>query len=266
MLTPQEVSSRSFSKSVMGGYNMTTVDKFLDEVTMDYTALYKENATLKQKMKVLADSVEDYRATEDSMRAALLTAQKMASQIVKEAEEKRDAMLKEAEEQRDSMAKEAEKAAVEKKQQTEKLCRELMQKTEETARGKLSEMQGKMKAQQFMLTEAKNQMEQYIRDSKKACENHLTFLETLPTLTIPTGDGNPSEQPEADNIAEEAHDNAMNAAPQPTMHLDMDVDEPAIQEEEDDTLVKGVDENNPFLKKAMEGLDLSDLQFGGHKD
>ena len=78
MLTPQEVSGRAFSKAAFGGYNMAMVDEFLDELTDDYTSLYKENAALKAKLKVLVDKVEEYRATEDSMRAALLTAQRMA--------------------------------------------------------------------------------------------------------------------------------------------------------------------------------------------
>ena len=86
MLTPQEVSTHAFTKAVMGGYNMAMVDEFLDELTDDYTALYKENAALKAKLKVLVEKVEDYRATEDSMRATLLTAQKMADSIVREAE------------------------------------------------------------------------------------------------------------------------------------------------------------------------------------
>ena len=96
MLTPQEVASRAFPKAVMGGYNMASVDEFLDELSDDYSALYKENAVLKSKLKVLVEKVEDYRATEDSMRATLLTAQKMADSIVKEAEQKRDGMLAEA--------------------------------------------------------------------------------------------------------------------------------------------------------------------------
>ena len=78
MLTPQEVSTHVFSKARMGGYNMAMVDEFLDTLTEDYTTLYKENAALKAKLKVLVDKVEEYRATEDSMRATLLTAQKMA--------------------------------------------------------------------------------------------------------------------------------------------------------------------------------------------
>ena len=93
MLTPQEVSSHAFPKAVMGGYNMSAVDEFLDELTDDYSALYKENAALKAKLKVLVEKVEDYRATEDSMRATLLTAQKMADNIVREAETKRDMLL-----------------------------------------------------------------------------------------------------------------------------------------------------------------------------
>ena len=97
MLTPQEVSTHAFTKAVMGGYNMAMVDEFLDELTDDYTALYKENAALKAKMKVLVEKVEEYRATEDSMRATLLTAQRMADSIVREAEAKRDEILAQAE-------------------------------------------------------------------------------------------------------------------------------------------------------------------------
>lgn len=58
MLTPQEVSSRVFAKAVMGGYNMSMVDEFLDEVTRDYTSIYKENAALKAKVKTLVKGKE----------------------------------------------------------------------------------------------------------------------------------------------------------------------------------------------------------------
>ena len=97
MLTPQEVSERAFAKASFGGYNMAMVDEFLDILTADYTTLYKENATLKAKMKVLVDKVEEYRSTEDAMRKALLTAQRMADEMVAEAEQKRDNLLKNAE-------------------------------------------------------------------------------------------------------------------------------------------------------------------------
>lgn len=97
MMTPQEVSSRSFSKSMLGGYNMAMVDEFLDQLTEDYTALYNDNAILKNKLKVLSDTVEEYRATDDAMRKTLLSAQQMAETIIQDAELKKTNLLKDAE-------------------------------------------------------------------------------------------------------------------------------------------------------------------------
>ncbi|MBP1737186.1 MAG: Cell division initiation protein DivIVA [Oscillospiraceae bacterium] len=98
MLTPQEVSSHAFSKASFGGYNMAMVDEFLDQLTADYTALFKENALLKGKMKSLTDTIEEYRSTEMAMRKALLAAQQMADDIVKEAEARRDSILTQTDE------------------------------------------------------------------------------------------------------------------------------------------------------------------------
>ena len=76
---------------------MSQVDEFLDILTGDYSALYSENAVLKSKMKVLVDKVEEYRSTEEAMRKALLTAQKMADELVAQAEAKKTELLKNAE-------------------------------------------------------------------------------------------------------------------------------------------------------------------------
>ena len=99
MLTPQEVAEHVFSKASFGGYNMAMVDEFLDQVTADYTTLYKENTTLKAKMKVLADKIEEYRSTEDAMRKTILAAQRMADQLVTEAEEKKNSIVRDAQEE-----------------------------------------------------------------------------------------------------------------------------------------------------------------------
>ena len=97
MLTPQEVSERAFSKASFGGYNMSQVDEFLDILTGDYSALYNENAVLKSKMKVLVDKVEEYRSTEEAMRKALMTAQRMADDLVQDAEKKKAELIQQAE-------------------------------------------------------------------------------------------------------------------------------------------------------------------------
>lgn len=97
MMTPQEVASHTFSKATLGGYNMAMVDSFLDTLTEDYTALYNDNAILKSKLKVLSDTVEEYRATDVAMRKTLLAAQQMAESMVNEAEKRKDVLVHDAE-------------------------------------------------------------------------------------------------------------------------------------------------------------------------
>ncbi|WP_295586095.1 DivIVA domain-containing protein [uncultured Oscillibacter sp.] len=165
MLTPQEVSTHAFSKAVMGGYNMAMVDEFLDELTDDYTALYKENAALKAKMKVLVEKVEDYRATEDSMRATLLTAQKMADSIVREAEAKRD---------------------------------ELMAQAQTQAQEKMDQLRKELSEAEDRLRQGRQQLSQFIADSRAICAKELEFLEQLPQL--------PAEEPGEHAVQDEARE------------------------------------------------------------
>jgi cell division initiation protein len=88
MFTPAEVHDKKFPKAVFGGYDMAEVDDFLDALSSDYEALYKENAVLKSKMKVLAEKVEEYRSVDAAMRKALIVAQKMANEMTEEAKAK----------------------------------------------------------------------------------------------------------------------------------------------------------------------------------
>ena len=88
MFTPQEIQEKTFEKAVFGGYDMQTVDEFLEPLTEDYLTLYRENAVLKSKMKVLVEKLEEYRAQEQSMRKAIVTAQRTADAMVAEAEKK----------------------------------------------------------------------------------------------------------------------------------------------------------------------------------
>ena len=93
MFTPQQIDQISFSKSKFGGYNMQQVDEFLEPLTEDYVTLYKENALLKSKMRVLVGKLEEYRKNEASMKDAVINAQKTCDKMVAEAEAKCAKML-----------------------------------------------------------------------------------------------------------------------------------------------------------------------------
>ena len=96
MFTPQQIDQISFKKATFGGYDMDQVDEFLEPLTEDYVTLYKENALLKSKMRVLVGKLEEYRQNEASMKDAIVNAQKACDKMVKEAEAKCTQMLSEA--------------------------------------------------------------------------------------------------------------------------------------------------------------------------
>ena len=153
MFTPQEVSEKVFPKASFGGggYSMSAVDEFLDALTEDYTTLFKENMTLKAKLKVLAEKVEEYRSTEDAMRQTLLTAQKMAAKLVQEAQAEKDQMLADA------------------KAEAETEVRRLEDET---------------KAAQQKLVMAQEKLADFIRRSDELCQAQSAFLQTLPELEL----------------------------------------------------------------------------------
>ena len=99
MITAQDIREKSFEKARIGGYDMASVDNFLEDIADEITAAQKENAVLKSKMKVLVDKIEEYRANEEALNMAVLSAQKLAVQIEADARARSASMLDEAEKQ-----------------------------------------------------------------------------------------------------------------------------------------------------------------------
>ena len=99
MITAQDIREKTFDKAKFGGYDMASVDDFREELAEEVTAAPKENAVLKSKMKILVDKIEEYRANEEALNMAVLSAQKLAVQIESEARERARATIAEAERQ-----------------------------------------------------------------------------------------------------------------------------------------------------------------------
>ena len=87
MLTPERIKEKTFQTTGRGSYRAEDVDSFLNEVAVSYEQMFKENTDLIKKISILAKKVEEYRADEDSLKMALLNAQKLADKIVAEAKE-----------------------------------------------------------------------------------------------------------------------------------------------------------------------------------
>ena len=96
MFTPQQIEQIVFKKATFNGYDTRSVDEVLEPLTEDYITLYKENALLKSKMRILVSKLEEYRQNEASMKDAIVNAQKTCDMMVKEAEAKCTQMLSDA--------------------------------------------------------------------------------------------------------------------------------------------------------------------------
>lgn len=185
MLTPQEAESHVFPKASFGGYNMLQVDAFLDSLIEDYRTLYQENASLKSKMKVLVEKVEEYRATEDAMRMTLHSAQKMADAMVKEGEAKKQAAI-------DQIA-----ASVEEKS---KAVRAEMAKEEQAVLAKLEQVKKDLANEQARLNAARASTTTYIGQLKDLYTAQIKYIGSLSGLNADGSDGSKPAAPAKDPV------------------------------------------------------------------
>lgn len=165
-MTPQDIRERALEKTMFGGYDMAAVDKFREEVAIELAASQKEIAVLKGKMKVLVDKIEEYRATEDAMRLALLSAQKIGKQIEEDAQKRADEIITSA------------------NTQAEKVLGGLRQaKADEEEK----------------LLAAKTSCAKFLEEARALCLTQLNYLDTLTTAKqkeVPVQQAAPVQQPE----------------------------------------------------------------------
>ena len=97
MLKPEQLKSHRFISAGRGTYEAEDVDSFLREVSASYEKMFKENGDLVKKMSLLAERVSQYKKDEDNIRRALLTAERMADKIQREAQQSAQEQLDSAE-------------------------------------------------------------------------------------------------------------------------------------------------------------------------
>lgn len=165
MLTPRDIQETGFSKAVFGGYDTDSVDDFLEIVAEDYAKLYKDNAVLKSKIKVLVDKIEEYRQTEDSMRSTLLAAQKKSEDLLNEAKTKSSDILAGA-------AAEAE--------------------------SKLADLGSRMEFESVRLADAQAETQSFMKSARELISSYTAFLDDIEAREFPELNVEAAEEAEAE--------------------------------------------------------------------
>ena len=271
MMTPQEVANCTFAKSVMGGYNMASVDDFLDKLTEDYAALYKENAALKAKLKVTVDKMAEYRESEDAIRSTLLAAQKMSSAMISDAEKKRDDLIEDG--TRTTRARLAE-------------LKEQIAEEEHRLEIVRAQVDEQLDVERRRLEAGQNVLRQFIRDVRAVCHEELAQLELLPDLPVeepappappvqappvveeePAQEETPAEEPPAQEPEAVAA-----SAEAEVVQRNLNRILSSFAKKEEPSEEAGAAEEDPFTQRSesdgdMEAtrvLNLDDLQFGSN--
>ena len=81
MITPLDIENKKFSKQMMNGYSVEDVDDFLDDLSADYSKLYKELSDQKAKVEELEASLSRYKNIESTLQETLIMAQSTAEEV-----------------------------------------------------------------------------------------------------------------------------------------------------------------------------------------
>ncbi len=92
MLSPHELRKDDFSRSIRG-YSSEEVDEHINYIIEKYTELYRANDVLERKLRTALSQIDAFKNDEQSIRTALINAQKASSAIINEATEKADSII-----------------------------------------------------------------------------------------------------------------------------------------------------------------------------
>lgn len=101
-MTSQDIKSITFDKG-MRGYRVEDVDAFmmeisgvLEDIEHERDAALAARKEMEGKMYILAQKVEEYRGQEETLKTALINAQRMGETVVMEAKQKAETMVRDA--------------------------------------------------------------------------------------------------------------------------------------------------------------------------
>ena len=193
MLTPQDVRSAQFEKNLRG-YRTEDVDRFLDRVEeqlllneKDAEALRKEIADLTAENQRLRKEMESYEADGDMLKSALINAQRMGENVIREANQKSEEILHRANLRGDDIIRDA---------------NELLQKASDRADEIINEATEKKMAEEREYDRVRLEVTRFKSDVLNLYRSHVESLSRLPEYQ--------KEEPAAPADAEDSE-----AAPEP---------------------------------------------------
>ena len=124
MITPLDIENKRFSKKTLNGYDPEEVDEFLDELTKDYTIIYKKISDSEKEVEDLTAKMEKYTQIESTLQNTLLMAQSAADEVKNAAQKQADQIIREAESSARQITNNIDIQVTEKRKELEELTKQ----------------------------------------------------------------------------------------------------------------------------------------------
>lgn len=204
MLNVTDIKNIKFSNS-MNGYKKEEVEILLDKIEVDFSRYERVITERDAKIKELEDEVQNLKSSQDSIQSVLLSAQRLADQIVAEAKQKSEQIIKDAENSI-SMISEREKQltfAFEQKANERKSAFEKeMEQAINEANGRKQAIEeataSRVEQQQQLFDKLREEIALFKAEITEKYKEHLELLSRIP-------DAVPVEPVKAAKIAEEQY-------------------------------------------------------------
>lgn len=237
MLTPQDVRSVQFEKNLRG-YRTEDVDRFLDKIEEQ---LAQDNTQMEQLRQQIADltaenqklktELQSFEADGDMLKSALINAQRMGENVIREANQKAEEILHRANLRGDDVIRDA---------------NELLQKAKDHAEDMVAEATDKRMAEEREYERVRLEVTRFKSDVLNIYRAHVESLSRLPEFQK-------EEEAEAEDVDEIVPEQEQAAAQVEAASVqEPEIAEPAADIESD----KAADSSEDFWEKDETQLKL----------
>ena len=205
MLNVTDIKNVKFSNS-MNGYKKEEVEILLDKVEVDYSRYERVITERDARINELENEIQTLKSSQDSIQTVLLSAQRLADEIVAEAKQKSEQIIKDAEnsismitEREKQLTFAFEQKASERKSAFEKEMEQAI--NEATARKQVVEKAAveSVERQQQLFDRLRQEVKEFKAEITEKYKEHLELLSRIP-------DAVPIEPAKASKIAIEQYE------------------------------------------------------------
>ncbi|HHW46786.1 MAG TPA: DivIVA domain-containing protein [Clostridiales bacterium] len=180
MRTADEIRTMEFQKATVGGYKQTDVEMFLEEVAQTVEELNQRIAEYENRINQLNKKIQEYHDSESSIQNVLLSAQRLADQIVKEANDMAEDIVGKAKEKATNILADAEQKAQAKLDEANAKATSILNSAVAKSESMISAAHDSVARQQLLFDKLKVEVSRFKNSMMPKFKELLNLLSTLP--------------------------------------------------------------------------------------